>query len=327
MVSQANPTYSSRPPEYPMSTLIELEEITKDYGSFRALDRVSLTIESGITSLLGPNGAGKSTLIKVLLGLLRATSGRGRLLEYQLGRHNRQIRASVGYMPEDDCYLYGLSGVESVQLSAQLSRFPRLEALRRAHEILDFCGITQERYRAVETYSNGMRQKLRFAQALVHDPPILILDEPTSGLDPSEREAMLNRIKILARENGKAVLLCTHILPDVQFVSDAVVILAKSKVRVADRLDRLSEPLAPSMRVRVLGEVQAFVAGIQQQGLTVRDATDGALVIDGPHQELSGRIWQVAKQTCVGILSLEPSRNSLEEIFLSAVREQPHADS
>ena len=126
-----------------MDALIELDQISKDYGSLRALDEVSLRIEGGITGLLGPNGAGKSTLIKVLLGLLRASQGRGRLLNYELGRQNREIRASVGYMPEDDCFLYGLSGIETVQLMAQLSRLPRTEALRRAHEILDYCEIQQ----------------------------------------------------------------------------------------------------------------------------------------------------------------------------------------
>jgi ABC-2 type transport system ATP-binding protein len=310
-----------------MSCLIELEEITKDYGSFRALDRVSLTIEPGITGLLGPNGAGKSTLIKVLLGLLRATSGRGRLLEFQLGRHNRQIRERVGYMPEDDCYLAGLSGVESVQLAAQLSRFPGLEALRRAHEILDFCGAGQERYRAVETYSTGMRQKLRFAQALVHDPPLLILDEPTSGLDPAEREAMLSRIKILARTHGKAVLLCTHILPDVQAVSDAVVILAKARVRVSDRLDRLSQPTAPSLRIQILGDAHEFATQLERHGLTVKVDPLGALTVDGAHEELAAKIWPIARQANVGVRSIEPSRNSLEEIFLAAVKEQPNAHS
>jgi ABC-2 type transport system ATP-binding protein len=310
-----------------MTPLIELEEITKNYGSFRALDRVSLQIEPGITSLLGPNGAGKSTLIKVLLGLLRASSGRGRLLEYQLGRHNRQIRERVGYMPEDDCYLAGLSGVESVQLAAQLSRFPGLEALRRAHEILDFCGMGQERYRTVETYSTGMRQKLRFAQSLVHDPPLLILDEPTSGLDPAERETMLSRIKILARNHGKAVLLCTHILPDVQAVSDAVIILAKSRVRVADRLDRLSQPTAPSLKIHVIDNAAEFAKRLERAGLKVYVDALSAITVDGQHAELAAKIWQVANQASIGIRSLEPSRNSLEEIFLSAVREQPDANS
>ncbi len=310
-----------------MNALIELDEISKNYGSFRALDRVSLKIDAGITSLLGPNGAGKSTLIKVLLGLLRATSGRGQLLDYQLGRHNRQIREQVGYMPEDDCYLTGLSGVESVQLSAQLSRFASLEALRRAHEILDFCGMGQERYRTVETYSTGMRQKLRFAQALVHDPPILILDEPTSGLDPGERESMLNRIKILACEKGKAVLLCTHILPDVQAVSDAVVILASGRVRVAESLERLSVPTAPSLRVKVLGDADAFMSDLGRAGLKVRSGANGTITVEGVHEELSERIWQQARQAGVGVRSIEPSRNSLEEIFLTAVREQPDGHS
>ena len=310
-----------------MNALIELDEISKNYGSYQALDRVSLSIGSGITSLLGPNGAGKSTLIKILLGLLRATSGEGRLLDFQLGRHNRQIRERVGYMPEDDCYLTGLSGVESVQLSAQLSRFPRLEALRRGHEILDFCGMGQERYRAVETYSTGMRQKLRFAQALVHDPPILILDEPTSGLDPGERESMLNRIKILAREKGKAVLLCTHILPDVQAVSDAVVILANARVRVADQLEHLSVPTAPSLRVKILGDADAFESHLRRVGLSVQPSANGAITVEGQHEELAERIWQLARQARVGVRSIEPSRNSLEEIFLNAVREQPDGHS
>jgi ABC-2 type transport system ATP-binding protein len=306
-----------------MSALIELEEITKDFGAFRALDQVSLAIESGITGLLGPNGAGKSTLIKILLGLLRATSGHGRLLSYELGRQKQQILASVGYMPEDDCFLYGLTGVESVQLSAQLSRFPTTEGLRRAHEILDFCGIAQERYRAVETYSSGMRQKLRFAQAIVHDPPVLILDEPTSGLDPEEREAMLGRIQRLARDHGKTVVLCTHILPDVQAISDAVVILARGRVRVADRLQELSRPSSPSVQVRLLGPPDQFVAALGQAGLLVETTANGSLTIQGREEELSHRVWQTAHECGVGVRSLTPSRNSLEEIFLNAVQEQP----
>jgi ABC-2 type transport system ATP-binding protein len=306
-----------------MNALIELEEITKDFGAFRALDEVSLEIESGITGLLGPNGAGKSTLIKILLGLLRATSGRGRLLNFEFGRDKQQILARVGYMPEDDCFLYGLTGVESVQLSAQLSRFPQTEGLRRAHEILDYCGIAQERYRTVETYSSGMRQKLRFAQAIVHDPPVLILDEPTSGLDPEEREAMLGRIQRLARDQGKAVLLCTHILPDVQAISDAVVILARGRVQVADRLQELSRPTSPSIEVRLLGPPDQFLQKLGESGLSVETAVNGVLTVGGPEEQLSQRVWQAARECGVGVRSLTPSRNSLEEIFLNAVQEQP----
>lgn len=303
-----------------MTALIELVDITKDYGHFRALDQVSLKIESGITGLLGPNGAGKTTLIKVLLGLVKITSGRGRLLNFELGRQSREIRANVGYMPEDDCYLHGMTGVDCVQFVAQLSQIPVTEALRRAHEILDFCGLAQERYRTVETYSTGMRQKLRFAQAIVHDPPVLILDEPTSGLDPEERQVMLNRIRLLARDHGKAVLLCTHILPDVQSISDSVVILARGKVQVSDSLVELSRPTTPSLEVRLLGDEDRFVHALRGRGIKVEERPGGGVVLMGMPDQLAPDVWQVAQSANVGIRSMTPSRNSLEEIFLNAVR-------
>ncbi|RPH79927.1 MAG: ABC transporter ATP-binding protein, partial [Planctomycetaceae bacterium] len=169
--------------------MIELRGVTKAFDRFQALHDITTTIPAGVTGLLGPNGAGKSTLIKILLGLLKASAGEAQVLGFDVWRQSKTIRQLVGYMPEDDCYLPTLSGVESVQFAARLNSMPAIEALRRAHEILDFCGAGQERYRTVETYSTGMRQKLKFAQALVHDPPLLILDEPTSGLDPDEREA------------------------------------------------------------------------------------------------------------------------------------------
>lgn len=308
-----------------MDSLIRLEAITKDYGKFRALDDVSLTIGPGVTGLLGPNGAGKSTLIKVILGLVRHTQGTGELLGLELGRQSRAIREKVGYLPEDDCYLPGLTGVETVQFFARLSRLPTIEALRRAHEILDFCGIEQERYRAVETYSTGMRQKLKFAQSIVHDPPILILDEPTSGLDPDERQAMLSRIQVLSKRAGKAIILCTHILPDVQSVCDAVAILARGRVRVSERLDVLSRPASPSFQVRVAGQVDSLVERIRKDGVDVQVGADGTLSIAGVDGQATERIWDWAKDSGVGIRSLTPARNSLEQIFLDAVQEEHRA--
>jgi len=197
-----------------MDALIRLDQITKDYGSIRALEDVSLSLGPGVIGLLGPNGAGKSTLIKVLMGLVRVTRGSGEVLGYRLGRQFRQIRASVGYMPEDDCYIAGLAGVEVVRFMARLSGLPSIEAMRRAHEICDFCGIEEERYRNVETYSSGMRQKLKFAQAIVHDPPLLILDEPTAGLDPNQIHDVRETIRKLGQ--SKTILLSTHILQEVE---------------------------------------------------------------------------------------------------------------
>lgn len=310
-----------------MNALIELRNVTKDYGSFRALSKVDLTIHPGITGLLGPNGAGKSTLIKVLLGLVRITVGDGHVLGFPIRTAADQIRTHIGYMPEDDCYVHGLSGIESVQVIAQLSRFPATEALRRGHEILDFCGMGQERYRPVETYSTGMRQKLRFAMAIVHDPKLLILDEPTSGLDPEEREAMLNRIRILARQFGKSVILCTHILPDVQVVCDNVVILADGSVRLSDSLDELCRMPNPSMTVTLSGNRDAYrdrltAKGVQSEVLSLRQ-----LRVFGEGAVLNEPLWSAATESGCIVRGLSPSKNSLEQIFLAAVREVHSANS
>ncbi|MFC1758636.1 ABC transporter ATP-binding protein [Planctomycetota bacterium] len=306
-----------------MSSLIELEHISKRFGAFQALNDVNVSIEPGVTGLLGPNGAGKSTLIKILLGLLQPTSGVGRVLNFEIGKQNRDIRANVGYMPEDDCFLFGLTGVEAVQFSAQLSGMYAIEGMRRAHEILDYCGLEQERYRNVDTYSTGMRQKLRFAQAIVHDPPLLILDEPTSGLDPEERDIMLRRIKRLGTVHDKTILICTHILPDVQAVSKAVVILVNGTVRVSDQLSELSRPAEPAINVRVLGDTDAFVAGIAEKGCQTTRTAHGEFIVRGPVEQLTAIVWQVAKNAGVTVRSLAPARNSLEDIFLRAVQERP----
>ncbi|MBL8818618.1 MAG: ABC transporter ATP-binding protein [Planctomyces sp.] len=310
-----------------MTTMIELKGLTKDYQRFRALDQVNLSVFPGITGLLGPNGAGKSTLIKVLLGLVRVTSGTGHVLGYSLGTNTAEVRSRIGYMPEDDCYMHGLSGVESLQVAAQLSRIASTEALRRGHEILDFCGMGQERYRNVETYSTGMRQKLRFAMAIVHDPQLLILDEPTSGLDPHERDAMLNRIRILARQFGKSVILCTHILPDVQSVCDYVTILAGGRVRLSERLEVLRTVKDPSLTVQIAGNTEELSSRLQQQGVRTETVTPRVLKVFGETEALNPVLWNTASQTGSLIRSIQPSRNSLEQIFLDAIRGASHADS
>ncbi|MFN9719415.1 MAG: ABC transporter ATP-binding protein [Planctomycetota bacterium] len=310
-----------------MTALIELRGLTKDYGRFRALMNLDLDIYPGITGLLGPNGAGKSTLIKVLLGLVRANQGTGHVLGFPLGKSVDRLRMQIGYMPEDDCYIQGLSGIECVQVAAQLSGLPVQEALRRGHEILDFCGAGQERYRPVETYSTGMRQKLRFAMAVVHDPKFLILDEPTSGLDPEERVAMLNRIRILAREFHKSVLLCTHILPDVQSVCDHVIILASGTVRVSDTLETLARMPDASITVDVSGSSEQMQGALERRGRSVRRLDSQQLLVRGTAEDLSLDLWSSACETNCTIRSLVPSRNSMEQIFLDAVRGVGRADS
>ena len=308
-----------------MSSLISLNNIVKNYRSMCALDDVSLEIRPGITGLLGPNGAGKSTLIKVILGLVRITSGTGTILGHQLGRDGRQIRNKVGFMPEDDCYIPGMSGVEVVQFSACLSGLPQVEALRRSHEILDFCGMKQERYRAIDTYSTGMRQKIKFASAIVHDPEFLIFDEPTSGLDPEEREALLNRIRLLSEQSGKSVLISTHILPDVQAICDDALILSKGKVLLSESLDNLNRTAAPTISFQVLGDHEPILNELQRVGLKTSLAVDRRITVESTRGDLTQMIWQSAVETKSVLQSLTPAKNSLEEIFLSTVKEATDA--
>ncbi|MFM7056145.1 MAG: ABC transporter ATP-binding protein [Planctomycetota bacterium] len=304
-----------------MAPLIEFQGITRDYGNFRALSDVTLSIQPGVTGLLGPNGAGKTTLIRILLGLAKVTSGTGHVLGIPIGDHLTRVRSLVGFMPEDDCYLHGISGIETLQMAGRLSGIPALEALRRGHEILDFCGAGQERYRPVETYSTGMRQKLRFAMAIVHDPQLLILDEPTTGLDPEERAAMLNRIRILARDFGKSVLLCTHILPDVQSVCAQVVILARGTVRVSGSLEELCRTASPSLSVTAGGSIQSLAVELARRGRSVEIQDSRSLRLAGAAEESGQSLWEAAVSSDCVIRGIEPARNSLEQIFLDAVGE------
>lgn len=308
-----------------MTPLISLQNVTKRFGSVTALDDVSLEITSGVTALLGPNGSGKSTLIKAILGLLKLNRGSGHVLGHKVGKQARQIRAEVGYMPEDDCYIAGLSGIDMVCFSARLAGLPAVESLRRSHEILDFCGIDQERYRDVETYSTGMRQKLKFAQAIVHDPQLLILDEPTSSLDPEEREAMLSRIRILAGRFGKSVLISTHILPDVRAVANEIVIIARGHVCLQTSFTSLAAKPSSHYEVRIHGSTEGFLLELTKHGQAAEVHKEGTILVEIAPESHLQQLWDAAQAAEVTIRSLQPSSDSLETIFLNAVGEVPDA--
>ncbi|MDP7206018.1 MAG: ABC transporter ATP-binding protein [Pirellulaceae bacterium] len=307
-------------------TIIQLHGLTKHFGNVLALRDVSLDIPLGITGLLGPNGAGKSTLIKILLGLVRPTSGSGMIEGRDVLREGKAIRASVGFMPEDDCYIPGISGVEMVHFAACLNGYASQEALRRAHEVLDFCGTEEERYREVDTYSTGMRQKLKFAQALVHDPSLLILDEPTSGLDPDERQIMLGRIQVLSRKAGMSVLISTHILPDVQQICDHAIVLVDGEVRRVDSIENLNRPASPSLHLRIVGDEQRYCQVLREAGIGVTEDSSGRLVVSDPDGDLAGQLWSLAHHSGVGIRSLAPARTSLDDVFIQAMQQGEAGD-
>ena len=300
--------------------ILEIESVCKRYSNVQVLHDVSLTLPAGVVGLLGPNGSGKSTLIKSILGLVAIDRGRGKILDLEWPSQVRALRDQVGYLPEDDCYIQGLQGIESIQLMARLSGLRKREALRRSHEVADYCDLGQERYRKVETYSTGMRQKLKFAQALVHDPRWVILDEPTTGLDPVQREQFLDRINTLAREKGKSILLSTHILHDVVQTCDRVVILVGGRIRLDDTLEQLQRPSKEGLHVSVVAGASRLADNLATRGIETQVVTDGELLVAGSSEALGRQIWLASVESEVVVQRLDRAKNSLEQAFLDAVK-------
>src|SRR6266478_6148628 len=233
------------------AAVVTLEDVTVAYGANRALRDVTSSFAAGAVGLLGPNGAGKSTMIKALLGFIVPARGRMRVLGLDVADSPLEIRARVGYMPESDAHIPGMNAVSFVAYCGELAGLPRVDAMQRAHEVLFYVGLGEARYRNVETYSTGMKQRIKLAQALVHDPDLLFLDEPTNGMDPSGRDEMLALVKDLADAKGVNVIVSSHLLPDVEFTCHHVVVLDKGRVAAAGPIAELKQPGGRVYELRV----------------------------------------------------------------------------
>src|SRR2546426_9154350 len=222
--------------------LVEFKDLAVSYGAVPALSGVSGAFPPGPTGLLGPNGAGKTTLLKTLLGFLKPDRGMINAFGLDPTKRPLDVRRRIGYMPEVDCHLPGMTAAAFVAFAGELSGLPRDEAVSRAHEVLYYVGLGEARYRAVETYSTGMKQRVKLAQALVHDPDLLLLDEPTNGLDPEGRSEMLALIKDVASRRAMSLILCSHLLPDVEAVCREVIVLNQGKVAASGTVAELTGP-------------------------------------------------------------------------------------
>ncbi len=211
--------------------LLTIENLSVSYGRTRVLNGIDLQLPNTSIGLLGPNGAGKSTLIKAILGLLKPDAGRGRFLNFDLGSEDKRVRQYVGYMPESDCLIPGFNAVQYVSYCAQLNGLGERESFKRAHKSLYLVGLGEARYRDLDTYSTGMKQRLKLAQAIVHDPHLLFLDEPTNGLDPEGREEMLDLIRQIAEIENRCVVLSSHLMQDVERCTEYLVIMNQQKIR------------------------------------------------------------------------------------------------
>jgi ABC-2 type transport system ATP-binding protein len=300
--------------------VIETCALVKRYGAVAALDRVDLQVLPGAIGLLGPNGAGKSTLIKCLLRLHESTSGTARLLGADVRREGREIRKRVGYAPEEDCHIPGMAGCEYVTYCAQLSGLPFEDARQRAHEMLDYVGMGQERYRKVETYSTGMKQRLKLAQAIVHDPEIVFLDEPTNGLDPKGQGQMLDLVLRLWTDHGITVVLSTHLLQDVERVCDQIILIARGKILVHDTLGRLKARRRGAAEVVVGERPEAVQEAFRARQWPCEALPNGHLRVEHQSPDL-GPLLEVLRGLGIPPLEIIPSPNVLEEMFVQALED------
>jgi len=297
---------------------IEIRDIHFSYGKVKALEGVNLDLPQGAIGLLGPNGAGKSTLIRILLGFLSPDKGEGRVLGYDIRDQQSMLRRYVGYMPEDDCSIPGLDAVSFTSYLGELSGMPRQEAMKRAHEVLFYVGLEESRYRNVETYSAGMKQRLKLAQAIVHDPKLIFLDEPTGGLDPHGRKEILELIIDISSKKDIQVLISSHILPDIELTCSFVAILNKGKLVAQGEISKLKE-IRDLYEIKVKGETEGFLHRLRDLKCRVEEMEDGMLKVYMPPGQNRQEIFRIAAEEKIQLRHFVKSQTSLEDLFAKAV--------
>jgi len=304
-----------------MPPVVELQRVTIRYGARTALQNVSAVFPEGAVGLLGPNGAGKSTLIRALLGFVLPNEGHLTVLGMDVKMSPLAVRTRVGYMPENDAHIPGMNAVSFVAFCGELSGLPRADAMQRAHEVLFYVGLGEARYRNIETYSTGMKQRIKLAQALVHDPDLLFLDEPTNGMDPKGREEMLELIRDIARNKGINVILSSHLLPDVEFTCEHLVVLDKGAVATQGRIAGLKGAGGSVVELRVKGEAAGFLAALASAGFQSQETDEDLMRVFVPAGNDPQAIFSLASSHRVQVRHFRASVDTLEDVFAKAVGE------
>ena len=297
----------------PRLTLIRTVGLTKRYGRVTALDALDLELERGIIGLVGANGAGKSTLIKLLLGLLEPTSGVGEVMGRDVFSQGPELRQFVGYMPEHDCLPTDVSATEFVAHMAQVSGLPPAAARERTAETLRHVGLFEERYREIGGYSTGMKQRVKLAQALVHDPQLMLLDEPTNGLDPEGRDEMLRLIRRIGSEFGIAMILSSHLLSEIERVCDHLVEIEDGRLVRSVPMTVLTAPTRV-LTVEVDSDGDRLADRLREQGVTV-SSSGRFLLLQQEDDALLDLIRDSVADLGLGLVRLEQGRRRLEELF------------
>ena len=307
-----------------MPSVVSLDRVSVRYGRQWALRDVTTEFPSGAVGLLGPNGAGKSTMIKSLLGFVQPTQGQMTVLDLDVRHSPLSIRSRIGYMPENDGHIPGMNAISFVAYCGQLAGLPRADAMQRAHEVLYYVGLGEARYRNVETYSTGMKQRIKLAQALVHDPDLLFLDEPTNGMDPKGRDEMLELVRDLGHNKGVSLILSSHLLPDVEYTCDYVVVMDKGQVATQGPIEELKGPAGRvyELRVKMADDLDLFVERLRADGLECKQTDEDVMRVFVPGDGGAQRLFALAAAAHVQVRHLRPSVPTLEDVFAHAVGEE-----
>jgi ABC-2 type transport system ATP-binding protein len=305
--------------------VIEAKALTKRFGSLVALQNLDLSIPPGAIGLLGPNGAGKSTLIRLLLGLTSPTSGSASVLGQDIVRQGIGIRESTGYMPEGDCLPGNATAADLVGHMAEMSGLPKVRARQRAADVLYQVGLDEERYRLIRGFSTGMKQRVKLAQAIVHDPALVFLDEPTAGMDPPGRDTMLSLVDRIHREMGMTVVLSSHILEDIERVCNYVVIIDNGRLMTSRRIGGDDE-VQKELVIRLDGNAQAFADRLQELGIadarvisTGIESPIGELLIRHDDERVYDAVRDVAVEMDTPLRTMRGRAHSLEELYLDSL--------
>ena len=295
--------------------VIETVDLVKMYGPHVALEGLNLKLESGAIGILGPNGAGKSTFFKCILGLIKTTSGQGKVLGYDIRTQGDLIRSKIGYMPEYDSLDPELIALDQVRYSGELIGMNPSHASQRAHEVLEYVGLKDQRYRKIGTFSTGMKQAAKLACALIHDPEILICDEPTNGLDQRSRQFMLETLRNTVEQGNRTVLMSGHVMDDIQEVCDSIVMIYKGKIVVHSRIEELARQVDEEIEISVWGGSSKMQDSLESRGLSVRRL--GRIIrIKVESEDTISVILECAVESGVQVRKMGEYEPDLEDIFL-----------
>ena len=302
-----------------MAPVIELEGLGVRFWQRNILQDLRCTLSGRAIGLLGPNGAGKSTLINTLLGFYPVASGTARVYGYDIRTQTKQIRSLTGYMPEIDCFIAPMTAVSFIRMMGELSGLPSSAALERAHEVLFYVGLGEARYRKLGTYSLGMRQLAKLAQAIVHGPKLVILDEPTNGLDPPARQRMIRLIHEMRDSRELQILLCSHLLRDVEETCDEVLILKAGRQVHYANLEEERRTNKRFLELETAGEDAGFAEAVETLGCACAVTSGRRMKVVLPESFVMRDLYRLAEERNVQIRRMNYRRDSLEDIFLKAM--------